>query len=99
MNKAKALCFDVEAYPTRDPAVIESIRQAVMDARPSQNTPKAIKEFWDSDDSMTNRLKKAIADTGKNPLLAEPIVICATTDFMQGEVASFWFDLDCPGCH
>lgn len=77
MSKARWICIDVESYRTVNPAVIERISEKALNARPAQNTAKAEKERWDTQEGQRERIERAVMTTSCDPLLATPLVFCA----------------------
>jgi hypothetical protein len=84
MTKAAWICFDVESKATTNQAIIERITTQVREARPANNTAREIKLLWDEPESVRSRVDAAIAKTAVDPLLAEPLCICASC--IEGEV-------------
>lgn len=84
MTKAEWLCFDIETRATTRHAIIERITEQAWNARPLSNTLKEEKELWDTPAGREQRITRAIAKTAVDPLLAEPLCICASCQ--EGEV-------------
>lgn len=82
--KADWLCFDIETRSTTNQAIIEQITLRVLEARPANNTLKEDKVTWDTPEGREKRIAAAIAKTAVDPLLAEPLCICASC--VHGEV-------------
>lgn len=84
MMKAPWLVFDIESRETSRPHIIDLLTEQARETRPNHNTLKEIKECWDSPEAIQRRIKTAIAKTAVDPLLAEPLCICASC--LEGEV-------------
>lgn len=77
---AKWIVFDIETYRTRNPEILEAITLEALNAMPAQNTAKAIKDIWDTPAGRQGRIDEAVSKTACDPLLAEPLVICADAE-------------------
>lgn len=85
--KAPWLCFDIESRATTNPAIIEQVTRRALEARPANNTLKDEKATWDTPEGREKRVAAAIAKTAVDPLLAEPLCICAS--YLEEEVIVF----------
>lgn len=84
MTKADWFCFDIETRATTRQAIIERITEQAWNARPANNVLREEKATWDTPPGREKRIAMAIAKTAVDPLLAEPLVICASC--AEGEV-------------
>lgn len=78
MTKAPWFVFDIESRATSRPDIIDRLTEQARNARPNHNTLKELKECWDSPEAIQARIEAAIAKTAVDPLLAEPLCICAS---------------------
>lgn len=87
MGKASRLCFDVEAYRTRDKGIIARVTDEAITKRPAQNTAKRLKDVWDTQEEQRRRAQDALDKTAVNPLLAE--ILCVVCRADGGEMQVF----------
>ena len=75
-GKARIVVLDIETYRTRDPRVVERIRQDAIEREPNKTASKEEKLLWHTEEAREQRLNDALARTSVNVLCAE--VLCAS---------------------
>lgn len=89
--KAAVIVFDIETYSTRDPRLIEEIRNEAVAKRPAQNTLKALKTEWDTTEARAARGAEAVGKTALDPMLASVLVVAWERDGLA-ETTQVWVD-------
>lgn len=79
-GKARLLVLDLETYRTRNPVLVERIRQEALDKRPAQNCLKELKTLWDTAGAREERAQEALGRTAVDVLLAEVLCCCWRAD-------------------
>jgi len=90
--KASVIVFDIETYSTRDPRMIEEIREEAISKRPAQNTAKELKIAWDTTEARAERGAEAVAKTALDPMLASVLCVVYRVYGLSPEPSDYFTD-------
>jgi len=90
--KAAVIVFDIETYSTRDPRLIEEIRDEAVRKRPAQNVAKELKLAWDSTEARAERGAEAVAKTALDPMLASVLCVVYRVYGLAPEPQDYFID-------
>lgn len=90
--KAAVIVFDIETYSTRDPRMIEKIREEAVAKRPAQNTLKELKTQWDTTAARSARGAEAVGKTALNPILASVLCVVYRVYGLSPEPQDYFVD-------
>lgn len=95
-TKASCIVFDIETYSTRDPRLIEEVREEAVQKRPAKNIAKEKKIQWDMEENRAARGAEAVSKTALDPMLASVLCVVYRVYGLSPEPEDHYIDCMLP---